>query len=72
MSRGELRGAGNTAVEGNWLIGDPDGMSMTMMRSQPMAGYEGCGCAFTGENPEDCFEDDVDEGVVYWYRQPST
>ena len=30
-----------------------------------MSAFEGCGCAFTGENPDTYFNGDVDEGVVY-------
>ncbi|UCG16924.1 MAG: M4 family metallopeptidase [Phycisphaerales bacterium] len=63
----QLRGSGSTAVEGDWIIGDPNGMFYLSHPIQPMTAYEGCSCAFTGEGPVagQYFNGDVDDGVVY-------
>ncbi|UCE59306.1 MAG: M4 family metallopeptidase [Phycisphaerales bacterium] len=61
----DLRAPGSTATEGDWLIGDPNGMFYVWHPMQAMAAADGCGCAFTGVNPSQYYNGDVDEGVVY-------
>jgi hypothetical protein len=66
----DLRAPGSTATEGDWVVGDPTGVSLPAagLVTQPFASSGGCSCAFTGENSGDVHQShhgDVDYGTVF-------
>ena len=60
----ELDGPDDTATDGPWFIGDPNGTINNEEQAQPDSAYQGLFCAFTTLN-ESAGSGDVDGGAVY-------